>query len=335
MLRFLLFAAALEHWVLRDGMVRAWLLRLVQVAALYIALQSLVQFASGRNLFGYPRGADGGADRPLQPAARRAALRAAVVSQPCCRPCACAALARPGWTQLLGSAAITGPRSVMVVLMGQRMPLLLAALGVFRHRGAAAAAARGRALGGAAVRRAAGRQPVCLARGALPAGDQVLRPDGGLPPTATTASWRSGPGRWCGRIRWPGWASTGSAAPATTPPISRAGAATRAAGATICVQHPHNFYLQAAVEAGLPGLLLFCAMALAWLRGLARGFLHDVDPRRAGLFIAALLHLWPIASSNAFTSMPISGWFFLLLGLGLAEARAYISAKSTEGPSDV
>ena len=32
-------------------------------------------------------------------------------------------------------------------------------------------------------------------------------------------------------------------------------------GAAICVQHPHNFYLQALVEGGVPGLLLFAALA--------------------------------------------------------------------------
>ena len=57
--RFLLLIAALEHWVLRDGWVRTWLLRLLQAAALYIALHAAVQFATGRNLYGWPRGADG------------------------------------------------------------------------------------------------------------------------------------------------------------------------------------------------------------------------------------------------------------------------------------
>ena len=45
------------------------------------------------------------------------------------------------------------------------------------------------------------------------------------------------------------------------------------------------------------------------------------------LFAAALMHEWPVASAGAFTAMPLSGWFFVLLGLGLAETRAYITAK--------
>ena len=47
-------------------------------------------------------------------------------------------------------------------------------------------------------------------------------------------------------------------------------------------------------------------------------------PLRVGLFVAALMHLWPVASTTAFTSMPLGGWFFVLLGLGLAETRAYM-----------
>jgi hypothetical protein len=42
---------------------------------------------------------------------------------------------------------------------------------------------------------------------------------------------------------------------------------------------------------------------------------------RVALFAAALIQLWPIASTTAFTSMPTGGWSFLLLGWGLAEAR--------------
>ena len=42
-------------------------------------------------------------------------------------------------------------------------------------------------------------------------------------------------------------------------------------GAGICVQHPHNFYMQAAVEGGIPGLLLFVALAVSWLVATGRG----------------------------------------------------------------
>jgi O-antigen ligase len=93
-------------------------------------------------------------------------------------------------------------------------------------------------------------------------------------------------------------------------------------GAAMCVQHPHNHYLEAATDAGLPGLVLFCALVLAWLAALGRGLWRHPDPLRVGLFVAVLLQEWPIASTSDFVNMPLGGWFFLLLGFGLAEARA-------------
>ena len=100
-------------------------------------------------------------------------------------------------------------------------------------------------------------------------------------------------------------------------------------GAGFCVQHAHNHYLQAATDAGLPGLVLFCLMVLSWLAALARRGPADPVPRawRTGLFLAVLIQEWPVASSSAFTNMPLGGWFFLLLGLGLA-ASSYMQAPS-------
>jgi O-antigen ligase len=93
-------------------------------------------------------------------------------------------------------------------------------------------------------------------------------------------------------------------------------------GATICWVHPHNFYFQALDDGGFVGLALFCATAIAWLVPLGRGLWRDPDPLRVGLFAAIFVQLWPIQSTSAFTSMPMGGWFFLLLGWAMAEARS-------------
>ncbi len=45
--RFLVFVAALEHWVLRLPWRRLWLARLAALAAAYIAFQTALQLASG------------------------------------------------------------------------------------------------------------------------------------------------------------------------------------------------------------------------------------------------------------------------------------------------
>ena len=57
--RFLVFVAALEGWVLRSERARRWFLGSLTLATLYVASQTLLQFATGRNLYGAPRGADG------------------------------------------------------------------------------------------------------------------------------------------------------------------------------------------------------------------------------------------------------------------------------------
>ncbi len=88
-----------------------------------------------------------------------------------------------------------------------------------------------------------------------------------------------------------------------------------------CNIHPHNHYLEAATDSGLPGLLLFCALVIAWLRALLRRLGADPDPLRVGLFVACLIQEWPLASASSFYAIEIAGVFLLLLGWGLAEAR--------------
>jgi O-antigen ligase len=92
-------------------------------------------------------------------------------------------------------------------------------------------------------------------------------------------------------------------------------------GAATCWHHPHNFFFEALDNGGFVGLALFCATAIAWLWPLGRGLWRDPDPLRVALFATVLVQLWPIQSTSAFTSMPVGGWFFLILGWAMAEAR--------------
>jgi O-antigen ligase len=96
-----------------------------------------------------------------------------------------------------------------------------------------------------------------------------------------------------------------------------------------CNLHPHNHYLQAMTDAGLPGLALFSALVLAWLVILARGLWRRPDALRVGLFVAALVQQWPLASTSSAFAVEIGGLFFLLLGFGLAEAEAARASGST------
>ncbi len=326
LIRFLLLVAALEHWTLRDPAVRAWLARLLQWAALYIALQSLVQFATGRNLYGYPRGPDGELTGPY--ANPRAGPPLSRLLFPALLPVVGRWVGMAGWRPAAGMLLTLGGVAVMV-LIGQRMPLLLTFLGLFvtalllpRLRGVVLFS--------------------LIAAGLLLSVAPALSPQAfNRLVTKFSGQMQHFPDNPYGQI------AARAVAIGSAHPVSGAGfdAFRRlcedpayfqgwyggdGGGAAICVQHPHNHYLQAFTESGIPGLLLFCALILAWLRGVGRGLWRDPDPLRVGLFAAVLIQEWPIASASAFSSMPLSGWFFLTVGFGLAEARAYMTANSLE-----
>ncbi len=319
--RFLLLVAALEGWALRHDPIRAWFARLLRWAALYLAVQSLVQFAFGKNLFGWPRGADGELTGPYQNP--RAGAPLSRLLYPAVLP------AMRGWGLLWLPTGV-----LVMVLIGQRMPLLLTILGLFvsalflpRLRGVVLVTAIMTSLAvsalpvvspptfnrlvikftgqmenfesshyGLIARRAAN---IVVANPLLGAGFDGFRRE------CENPVYFHGPGFQLGDVE--------------------------GGGAAMCVQHPHNFFLQAAVEGGIPGVVLFTALCGAWLIRLGRGLWHDPAPLRVGLFAASLIHLWPIASTTAFTSMPQSGWFFVLLGLGLAETQHYSTARTPKG----
>ena len=322
--RFLLMAAGLEHWALRDAPVRAWLARVLRCAALYMALQVLVQFATGRNLFGYPRSGDGELTGPYRNP--RVGPPLARLLFPAVLPVLDRWMGR-GSAWRAGAAALLPGAVGVMVLVGQRMPLLLTGLGLVAT-GLLLPRLRRVVLGAgvaAAVLLAATPivSPPTFWRLVVKFRNQVTDlPDSPYGQIAARAvaiaeahpvlgAGFDGFRRDCpDPAYFGGWHGGG--------PLDDGG------GAAMCVQHPHNFYLQALVEGGVPGLLLFMALAVAWLLRLGRGLWQRPDPLRAGLFVAALVQLWPLASTTAFTSMPLAGFFFVLLGLGLAEADGLV-----------
>ena len=328
-LRFGLFAAALQCWTLRRPAPRRLLGWLLAVSFAYIAAQLLLQALVGVNLFGTPRFHDGTLTGPYDKP--RAAAPLSRLLFPTLLPAAAwlTQRGRPGAAAAL--AVLLGGLAIMV-LAGQRMPLLLSGLGLLgaglllpRLRvillgclGALPALAAASAL---VSPRSFGHLVVLFERqmrhfGASPYGLIYARGLAILRAEPLTGRGFDGFRTGCADPRyfhgvWP-----------LSPPASDGG------GAGFCVQHAHNHYLQAATDAGMPGLVLFCLMVLSWLAALARRGPADPVLRawRAGLFLAVLIQEWPIASSSAFTNMPLGGWFFLLLGLGLAAAPSYMQA---------
>jgi O-Antigen ligase len=320
-LRFLIFVAALEHTVLADAGARRWMFAIIAAAAAYIAVQTLIQFAFGTNLYGEPPGRDGELTGPF--GKPRAGPPLSRILSPALIPPVAALLARPGTAAKLGAYGLLLGGACVMVLIGQRMPLLLTALGLF--------------VAALLLRRL---RPLVLVTGiagtALIAATVVVSP-----PTYHRLVLKfsqqmdhfatSQYGELYARAleigeQHPatGRGFDGFRSGCTMPRYFRAsfdGSQKDGGGAVICAQHPHNFYAQALDEGGFPGLALFMALAVAWLVPLGRGLWRHPQPLRVGLFASILIQLWPFASTSAFTSMPMGGWFFLLLGWGLAEAR--------------
>jgi O-antigen ligase len=88
-----------------------------------------------------------------------------------------------------------------------------------------------------------------------------------------------------------------------------------------CNLHPHNYYIQSFTDAGLPGLVLFMLLAIWWLKDLAAGLWRNRSPRQISVLAGVATFLWPIGSTDEFPTLYILGWFFFLLGLGLAQKR--------------
>jgi len=308
--RYLLLVAALQHFVLRPAAARRWLLRVLDVLSLYIAAHLLAQAAFGISLYGQPRWDKGELtgpfDRP-RAAAPLSRLLLAVL------PRRLAGL--PGWA----GVALTAGSIGVVALAGQRMPLFLLLFGLLvcglmlptlRRELLAAVLAGAVLIGGAAA-----LSPPVAQRLALFA-----------------AQLRGFPDTDYGRI------AAHAAALVADHPLTGLGARgfrLACAGNSLppgCAQHPHNHYLEAAVDAGLPGLGLFSALVLAWLATLARGLRRHPDPLRAGLFAAVLVHEWPLSSMSNFGAIEFA-LPFVLLALGLAEVDA--SARGGEHLGDV
>jgi O-antigen ligase len=321
--RFLVLVAALEQRVLRPAAARRWLGRVLTASALYIGLSALLQFATGRNLMGWPRGAEGELTGPFQHPRAGAPLSRLLF--PALLPPVYRWLGRPPvWR--LAAVLLTVTSVGTIVLIGQRMPALLTAFGMI--------------VSGLMLRRLRATVAAALVAGALllAASAVVSPPVRYRLVTKFSHQMEDFPDSDYGLIflraaviaeQHPlfgrGYAGFRNACPDprtfVDPWRIEARHQAHGGGAAFCNIHPHNHYLEAVTDAGVPGLLLFCLLMLAWCRGLLRGFGRDPAPLRVALFVAALIQEWPLASTSSFYAIEIAGFFFVMLGWGLAEAR--------------
>jgi O-antigen ligase len=319
--RFLVLVVAIEFMVLRTRTALEWMYRLIAASAVWIALNSVIQYVFGRNLIGWPPGPEGELTGPF--GAPRAGPPMAKIILPAVLPAVSALLDRPGIRPVVGAYALLAASVVMMVMIGQRMPLVLTVFAlaivaclVRRLRPAVLATA---VVAGLVLAASPVVAPAVHHRlvekfssqlehfGASPYGQLYAR------------AWEVGRLNPLTGMGFDGF-DTGCPRPAYFRPTFDGGLPD-GGGAKICWHHPHNHYLQALDDGGFVGLALFAAMGIAWLVPLARGLGRDSDPLRAGLFAVVCAQVWPIQSTTAFTSMPVGGWFFLLLGWAMAEAR--------------
>ena len=320
-IRFPVFVAALEHFVLRGATARRWLRGVIAACAAWITLNVLWQFATGWNLFGQHRGPAGELTGPFHKP--RAGPPLSRILLPVLIPPAAALLARRQlWSTAAAYAILLGATCV-VVLINQRMPLLLfvfglvvAALLLERLRPVVVSAA---AAGAILIAASVVISPYTHQRLVVQFSHQMeyfgSSPYGLLFARAAEIA-RQHPltGLGFDAFRY-GCPEERYFRP------SFDGVEPRGGEAAICAQHPHNPYLEALDNGGIPGLVLFAALVLAWMAPLTRELWRHPEPLRVGLFAVVLIQVWPIASTSAFTSLPMGGWFFLTLGWALAESR--------------
>jgi len=336
-LRFLLLAVALENLLAENARTRRLLFLVVGVCAVYFVGQLALQMTTGKNLFGNAVLDNGVLTGPFDRS--RAGPELVRMLFPVLLPPAAWLLSRPAMASRIAGGALLALGIAIMVPIGQRMPLLLAGFGLAVSALLLPRLRRPAMLAGlvalATLAAATALFPAAQHRLVFLFAEQMENfPTShyGLILARTLAMAAAHPwtGRGFGAFR------TGASDPRYFAP-SLDGTLADGGGAGIYVTHPHNFYLQALVDSGVFGLALFAVLAAVWLGMLARGLRRAPDPLRVGLFIAALLHLWPLATTDDFFSQRIGGWFFLLLGWGLAEARAARRATATpklgQGPT--
>jgi hypothetical protein len=292
------------------------------LSCLWIGVESWQQYFTGRNIFGYPRWGDGALTGPFwKPRAGQLYAHLLFIAL---LPPALAMFARPGKAWRFGAAALAILAVVTSVLIGQRMGLSLTALGLIT-----AAALFPQLRKPAAIALIAGAAVLILTPFIAPPtyaklvgettrnlGHFAQSPYGEIFTRATVMGLAS---------PWHGWGFNGYRALCTWPQFDVGIPALHLAPATIalfaCQEHPQNYYIQAFADAGYPGLILFTALVLIWLRDFSAGLWRQPDPLRAGLFIGLLTFAWPFASTDEFPAMYMLGWLFFILGLGLGQAH--------------
>lgn len=336
LIRFIFFAAALQVWVLANERYRRWLAYVLIVCAVYIVLNMLSQLITGYNFLGVPRYFDGTLTGPYHHP--RAAGPLARLLLPIVLSFSIYSIYFfKNWKGKLGAALILLFAMFMMAFAGQRMPFILFIFGIV------VSLYWLRSLRVIVLPILAGI-PVIFGITAVvsPASYHHLvtlfihqmshfsSDNYGLIYTRAMVMGLSNPWTGLGYDAYRHFCAN----PIYFHGLSFWGVTIGhgdGKGAEICLPHPHNHYIEMFVNAGIPGLILFFCMVVLWWKNLVKGLTSKFvsleqavqNSWRVGLFAAVLIHEWPFSAGGSFGNLPLGGWFFLLLGLGLAYSWDY------------
>ena len=321
-IRLILFTAALQNWVLTTPQSRRLAAVMISLSALWIGIEAWQQYLTGRNIFGNPRWGDGSLTGPFWKP--RAGALYAHLLYPAMLPTVAALLGSSRRTRYFQGLALAVAGIVTAVLIGQRMGVVLAVVGLAvafiylpRLRIPAAIAAMAAAafllatpiLSPATHAKLVGETDRSMSHFSQ-------SPYGELYTRGTVMGLQS---------PWHGWGYNGFREDCPQPRFDGGLPAlhipSTQLGLGACNLHPHNYYIQSFTDAGLPGLVLFMLLAFWWLKDLAAGLWRHRSPRQISVLAGVATFLWPIGSTDEFPTLYILGWFFFLLGLGLALKR--------------
>lgn len=316
--RFIVFAAALQHWLLPDPLVLRRFLQVLGAVVAFVALDSLFQFATGSDVFGHAY-ADLRLTGPFKDNVPGTFL--AKVSLPVLGMILAWGSARPEGGARWLVALLAGLLAVTIALTGERMALLTFCLGL-----------------AFAALFTAGVRKLFLAAGmiAVVAIGAGLALNGDLRTRLVDATVADLHGFWGGRY---GYIFVRSYNLWRAEPVFGVGLKQfrdrcenpdfRFTGPIEkrCFSHPHNIWLEWLVEAGGIAFLGFVVLVGIWIRELATPFKHwSAPPLAAAASAAVLVFLWPFQSTMSFFTNWNAILFWLMLGLALAVCRPRYSS---------
>lgn len=313
-IRFLVFAAALESWVLAD---EVWMRRLLWVATgilVYTSLDALLQYFHGSDVFGDPRWST----ERLTAMFERP--RVGIFITKLMFPVVFGAFAWHGWRRgrmwpSIGFAALVLLLLSAIYLSGERMALLLAlfglSLGAVLQKGPLrilVVAVMSLGIAGMVVLSIL--NPVMIKRHI----DETYNTIVHLPDSPYGMIWNSGLHLAMAHpLLGAGMKNFRVACPKLDMPLSPA---------QRCSTHPHNLYLEWAAESGIPGLLGFLLLVWALFRRLWRAAArYGYGVWLMGPLVSMAVHLWPLGPSGSFFSNWAGGMLWLAVGWALAAVR--------------